>query len=67
MISDRRGLFRAQLNGRAINDIRLALNRNRPLGNSRFYAKIEPVTGQRRGAGRIGVVISIAENNVSLS
>lgn len=45
-----RDLFRAQLDGKAIDDIRLALNQNQPLGNSRFYAKIEAVTGHRREA-----------------
>ena len=45
-----RALFRVQLDGAAIDDIRLALNRNQPLGNSRFYAKIEKATGVRRQA-----------------
>ena len=45
-----RDLFRAQLDSKAIDDIRLALNQNQPLGNSRFYAKIEAMTGQRREA-----------------
>ena len=45
-----RELFRAQLDSKAIDDIRLALNQNQPLGNSRFYAKIETMTGQRREA-----------------
>lgn len=45
-----RDLFRAQLDNKAIDDIRLALNQNQPLGNSRFYAKIEATTGQRREA-----------------
>lgn len=45
-----RDLFRAQLDGKAIDDIRLALNQNQPLGNSRFYARIEALTGQRREA-----------------
>jgi putative transposase len=45
-----RALFRAQLDKAAIDDIRLALNQNQPLGDSRFYAKIEAVTGQRREA-----------------
>ena len=43
-----RSLFRAELDQEAISDIRLALNQNQPLGNSRFYAKIEAMTGQRR-------------------
>ena len=30
--------------------IRLALNQNQPLGNSRFHARIEAMTGQRREA-----------------
>ena len=45
-----RGLFRAQLGRAAIDDIRLALNQSQPLGNARFYAKIEQITGQRREA-----------------
>lgn len=45
-----RALFRAQLDSKAVDDIRLALNQNQPLGNSRFYAKIEAMTGQRRQA-----------------
>lgn len=45
-----RALFRAQLDRSAIDDIRLALNQNQPLGNSRFCDKIERVTGQRREA-----------------
>jgi putative transposase len=36
------------LDKEAIDDIRLALNQNQPLGNSRFYAKVEAITGQRR-------------------
>jgi putative transposase len=34
----------------AIDDIRLALNQNQPLGNSRFHAQIEAMTGQKREA-----------------
>ena len=45
-----RALFRAQLDQPAIDDIRLALNQNQPLGNERFYAKIEKMTGARREA-----------------
>ena len=45
-----RELFRAQLDSKAIEDMRLALNQNQPLGNSRFYAKIEAMTGQKREA-----------------
>jgi putative transposase len=43
-----RNLFRTELDNEAISDIRLALQQNQPLGNSRFYAKIEATTGQRR-------------------
>lgn len=43
-----RALFRAHLDRDAIDDIRLALNQNQPLGNERFYAKIEQMTGVRR-------------------
>ena len=45
-----RDLFPAQLDNKTIDDIRLALNQNQPLGNSRFYARIEATTGQRREA-----------------
>ena len=45
-----RGLFRGQPDRAAIDDIRLALNQSQPLGNARFYAKIEQMTGQRREA-----------------
>ena len=49
-----RALFRTQLDGAAVDDIRLALNQNQPLGNSRFYAKIEQATGVRREARQRG-------------
>jgi putative transposase len=43
-----RALFRAQPDKVAVDAIRLALNQNQPLGNARFYARIEQMTGQRR-------------------
>jgi putative transposase len=43
-----RALFRAQLDGEAISDIRLALNQSQPLGKESFYQYIEQMTGQRR-------------------
>lgn len=43
-----RALFRPQLDGDAIDDIRLALNQSQPLGNERFYQHIQQMTGQRR-------------------
>jgi putative transposase len=45
-----RALFRAQLDQPAIDDIRLALNQSQSLGNERFYARIEKMTGARREA-----------------
>jgi len=45
-----RALFRAELDGEAIDDIRLALNQNQPIGNERFHTKIERMTGIRREA-----------------
>ena len=42
-----RTLFRSQLDRAAIEDIRLAVSQNQPLGSSRFYAAIEEVTGRR--------------------
>ncbi|MFN0300304.1 MAG: transposase [Burkholderiales bacterium] len=45
-----RALFRTQLEQTTIDDIRLALNQNQPLGNARFYAMIERATGTRREA-----------------
>ncbi|MFM9886255.1 MAG: transposase [Burkholderiales bacterium] len=45
-----RALFRSHLDKAEIDGIRLALNQNQPLGNARFYAKIERATGTRREA-----------------
>jgi REP-associated tyrosine transposase len=45
-----RALFRSHLDQAAIDDIRLALNQNQPLGNLRFLARIEKMTGIRREA-----------------
>ena len=43
-----RALFRAHLDRAAIDDIRLALNQGQPVGNARFYAKVQQMTGVRR-------------------
>ena len=43
-----RDLFRTALDDAPLADLRMALNRGQPIGNSRFYAKIEAMTGQRR-------------------
>jgi putative transposase len=45
-----RALFRAQLDGAALGDIRLALSQSQPLGNQRFSEKIEQMTGVPRKA-----------------
>ena len=45
-----RALFKAALDTDTIDDIRLALNQNQPLGNSRFHAQIEKKLGERREA-----------------
>ena len=45
-----RGLFRSPLDEEIRRAIRLALNQSQPLGNERFHAKIERMTGQRREA-----------------
>ncbi len=45
-----RALFRPQLDKAAIDDIRLAVTQSQPLGNARFLAKIEKMTGTRREA-----------------
>jgi putative transposase len=45
-----RALFRHTLDQAAMEDIRLALSQNQPLGNSRFLARIEKMTGVRREA-----------------
>jgi putative transposase len=49
-----RALFRTKLDHAAIDDMRLALNQNQPIGNERFYATIEKMTGERREAKRQG-------------
>jgi putative transposase len=43
-----RDLFRTALDDAPLADLRMALNQNQPIGNSRFYAEIEVMTGQRR-------------------
>ncbi len=45
-----RDLFRVQSDSKTIDAIRLAFNQNQPLGNTRFYAKVEAVAGHRREA-----------------
>lgn len=45
-----RALFDAQLDLTVIGDIRLALNQSQPVGNARFHARIERITGVRREA-----------------
>ena len=45
-----RALFRPELDGDAIGDIRLALDQGQPVGDSRFLAGIEQEIGQRREA-----------------
>lgn len=45
-----RALFDAHLGRTAVNDIRLALNQGQPVGNPKFYATIEQMTGVRREA-----------------
>ena len=43
-----RRLFRTELDKETVDGLRLDLNQNQPLGDSRFYAKVEAMTGQRR-------------------
>jgi len=43
-----RGLFSSAMDAEPIADLRLALQQNQPIGDSRFYAEIEALTGQRR-------------------
>ncbi len=43
-----RALFRAALNEDPSGELRMALNQNQPIGNARFSAEIEAMTGQRR-------------------
>ena len=45
-----RNLFRAALETDAVDDIRLALNQNQPLGNNRFHTQIAKKLGERREA-----------------
>jgi putative transposase len=45
-----RMLFRSELDADAIDDIRLTVNQNQLLGNARFHAVIEKITGTRREA-----------------
>jgi putative transposase len=43
-----RDFFRTAVDDAPLADLRIALNQDQPLGNSRFYAEIEAMTGQRR-------------------
>jgi putative transposase len=43
-----RALFRTALDDAPFADLQLALSQNQPLGNDRFYAEIQAVTGRRR-------------------
>jgi len=45
-----RALFRAELDSDAIDDIRLALNQNQPIGSNRFHTQIAKKLGERREA-----------------
>ena len=45
-----RDLFRSEPDAAAVDDIRLALNQNQPLGDSRFYARVARAAGERREA-----------------
>ena len=45
-----RALFRPQLDAPAVDELRLALNQGQPVGNRRFLAEIERMTGIRREA-----------------
>jgi putative transposase len=49
-----RALFRAHLDQTMISDIRLALNQDQPLGDSRFREKIAQMAGIRREARKRG-------------
>ncbi len=60
-----RTLFRAQLDKAAVDDIRLALAQNQPLGNERFYARIEKLTGLRREARPRGRPRILSDENIA--
>jgi len=45
-----RALFRQAMHDQVVTDLRLALHQSRPIGNARFHAKIERITGERREA-----------------
>lgn len=61
-----RAMFRTELDRAAIDDIRLAINQNQPMGNERFLARIEAMTGIRRQArprGRPRLESELAEGS----
>ncbi len=43
-----RELFLGALADAPIDELRMALNQNQPIGNARFYAQVQAATGQRR-------------------
>lgn len=59
-----RALFEPQLDVKAISDIRMALNQGQPLGDSRFLASIERMTGQKREAKPRGRPRKAVQNKV---
>jgi putative transposase len=43
-----RALFQSALADAPLAELRMVLNQDQPIGNDRFYPKIEATTGQRR-------------------
>jgi len=59
-----RGLFRTALDKAPLADLRMALNQDQSVGNSRFYAQIEAMTGQRRELRKKGTPKKDQRNRV---
>ena len=49
-----RNLFRTALDDAPLSDLGMALKQDQPIGNGRFYAQIEAMTGQRRQLRKLG-------------
>ena len=62
-----RDLFSSESEAVPIADLRMALQQNQPIGDRRFYAEVEAMTGQRRELKRRGRPSKQAETEVEVA
>jgi len=59
-----RELFKYQIDEKRLDDIRLSINKNRGLGDERFAAEVEILTGQRMVANKMGRPVGGKTGNI---